>query len=316
MKMNYKKTVLALVQAAAILFFSMSAVAAQDLQRFEIWMDILQKSTDGAFNGITAVENLKANPKSRIAAFNLQALGLLYSKVDPQFTVLKKEFKKIEDGLGQIDKWNNIGNDKNKAKATKKFADQLEKEGWNKAGDNSKIGKIKKDLKQALKSLPDSDSLLVAQLVKDLAFIDSTSFNFSILETGNGLHEFRRQIRWFMIESQVLNGLITFRNPSVSCGITEYDELLSLPIAKSKYSSLTSNPALQKTCPISQCYFVALSDAVEKLGALKDKAEMAIGNTTSDTTPPDLAKAAQEISDQIHATRLLKILQSEIGMCL
>lgn len=316
MKMNYRKSILAFVQAAALLLSGSYALATQDLERFEVWMDTLQKSVEGSDSGVSGVENLKSNPKSRIAAFNLQALGMLYSEISLEFNVLKKEFKKIEDGLGQIDKWNNIGNDKNREKATKKFADVLEKEGWIKSGESSKINKIKKDLKLALEQLPDSDTQLVRKLADDLGRINSTSYDFSILEAGNGLHEFRRQIRWFMIESQVLNGLITFAKPMDACGTPEYETLLSLPIAKSKYSTLSSNPALSKTCPISQCYFVALSDAVEKLGSIKDQAEMEIGNTTSDKTPAELAAAAKQISDQLHANRLFQKLQDEIGMCL
>ena len=312
MKANLNKGILAL----AFVFVGSLAFANNEIERFDVWLNILQKSTEGAKNGEKAVEKLKDNPQSRIAAFNLQALGKLYGAVSPDFDMLKKEFKKIEDGLGTIDKWNSIGNDKNKEKATKKFAQLLEKEHWIDEGKSSKINQIRNDLQSALKNLKNSDDKLIAQLDAQLEHIESTSFDFSILEAGNGLHEYRRQIRWFMIESQVLNGLITFNKEQKSCPIEEYEELLSLPIAESKYSTLASNPGLKKTCEITQCYFVAMSDAVEKLGKLKDKAEMAIGNTTSDQTPTELIAEAQKISDQIHSTRLIKKLRSEIANCL
>lgn len=299
-----------------LFFFTPMTFAAEDMQRFNVWIDILEKSLSNAADGATAVKNLQNDPRARIAAFNVQALGKLYENIDPDFAIAKIEFQKIEDGLGLIDKWEKIKNKKNKKQATKDFANLLEKENWIKAGAESRISIIKSKLEKQIAKLQESDSDLLRLLVDQLHKIEKTDFNFSILEKGNGLHEYRRQIRWFMIEAQVLNGLLTFQADRNSCPLKEFEPLISLPIAESKYSQLNKNDQLKVTCEVSPCLIYALSDAVEKLGQIKDKAEKAIGNTKSDKTPKALAKDAEQVYRLIDSTRLLNILSKEIKSCL
>ena len=59
---------------------------------------------------------------------------------------------------------------------------------------------------------------MAKRLGNQLSRIARTEFDLSKLEEGNGLHELRRELRWFLIEVQVLNGLVQFK-PGRRCPI-------------------------------------------------------------------------------------------------
>lgn len=56
------------------------------------------------------IYKLVKTPEARIAAFNLQALGKLYIPYDALFAKMQSDFKQIEDGIGQVSKWQDLQN--------------------------------------------------------------------------------------------------------------------------------------------------------------------------------------------------------------
>jgi hypothetical protein len=293
----------------------LQADTSLDLARFEVWFQILEKPLATSNQPEAALDALLNEPRSRIASFNLQALGRLYEGLSPSFSTFRSDFKFLEDGLGQIDKWKTLKNNKNLKAARQKFASDLKTFKWIGKGQSPQLKKNRNLIKKILKNQDETRGALLQQLINQLTQIQENEFDLSQLEEGNGLHELRRKIRWFMIEAQVLNGLIQFK-ASNSCPITAFRQLMQQPIAQSKYAVLNENPDENQLCRITSCYFVGLAQAVEDFGQLKDQAEGLIGNTKSDQTPDALREQAEVFYQSLIETNVFPKLSSEIKKCL
>jgi hypothetical protein len=107
------------------------------------------------------------------------------------------------------------------------------------------------------------------ELSRRLEKIENTPYDMDQLETG--IHELRRQLRWFPIYAEALNGLFQLdekQNP-----IKAYEPMLREPIATSKYVNLP--PADRETSPIElpKSVYCALMQLTLDLGGLKDSGE-------------------------------------------
>lgn len=319
-----------LVASAFSLLFSTSAFAAGEAQqaRFAPWLSVLE-------------ESLTSNPKSekiadallkgenRIAAFNLQALGKLYSPQDEKFSsLIRGQMKILEDGIGEYDKWQSIAKESGKKKdeakaeeARKSFIKLLEKEKWIDAGKKDRLSEIKSFLKKRKWLSYDQDrSQIIAQLSAQLDSITETEYDLGRLEKrdgdGKGLHELRREIRWFMIEARVLNGLIQFQpETQASCSIPSLQGLASTSLAKSKYSTLPGSALETDPCYIEQCLFLGLSQSVNRLGELKDAAELDHEARESDRVPTELQQQAEDLYQDLKKSRIFSKLSQNLKQC-
>lgn len=308
--------------------FINSTSASEDITiLFDPWLQVLESPLKNANSGPKAVANLLAISQSRIAAFNLQALGRSFSAVNPEFDEIRDSFKTIEDGLGAIDKWKSQGNKKKEAASISQFAKKLREEKW--YGSNGKMAQLRDRIQKLTSAVEGSEKLILQRLFQSLLVIANTNFDFSGLETATGLHEYRRKIRWFMIESRMLGGLLSFKEDEQSCPSepvvdllrTEFtvnspiDEVFS-EIRSSKYSQLPSAKEEALTCQISACLFYALSDTVEKIGKIKDDVEEALGDSGSDVTPEKYKRRAEVVYERVKQTDVFRLLSSEIQPCL
>lgn len=308
---------------------SISAIAQQfqnPTQLFDKWLAILETPLVSAKSEAAAVDNLLAVSQSRIAAFNLQALGRTFSSINPEFSQIRFEFKKIEDGLGKIDKWSKQGLEKKATEAKREFAVVLKSEKW--FGAKSKIITIRKRIQNLAQNLDKPETTILKHLADALTEIYNTPFDFSGLESINGLHEYRREIRWFMIETRMLEGMVSFKPDQTACPNPAVFELfknkktestnisdLLKPIQSSKYSQLAAAKPGQLTCPVSACLFYALSDTVEKIGNIKDDVENQFGESGDDTTPEVYKKKAEKVFDKVNQTDAFNLLAAELLQC-
>ncbi len=127
-------------------------------------------------------------------------------------------------------------------------------EAWGEA----KWGSADKDLKN-----------VKAELSRRLEKIENTPYDMNDLE--GGIHELRRQLRWFPIYAEGLNGLFQLdegQNP-----IKAYEPMLREPIATSKYVTLP--PAERESSPVElpKSLYCALMQLTLDLGGLKDAGE-------------------------------------------
>ncbi len=289
--------------------------SAYQMARFNQALDSIETLLKSDQDAEKVVRNMIDSSDGRIAAFNLQALAKIYAKQNDLFGTLRKDFKTIEDGIGTADKWIKLKNKEKEKKAVSDFAVVLRKEEWSVAGTSPKMQKIRNDLQNYAWPTPAQDrQFILGQLGLDLEKIKATAYDFSKLEEGNGLHEFRREVRWFTIKARVLNGLFKFKAGN-ACPVEELKPLLSLPIATSKYAQLPANPSEKNTCAITQCLFVDMASIVESVGAIKDEVEQLIGNTGSDETPEKLRKKVEAIYDSFKSRDTLTRLGVDLKSC-
>ncbi|MBI1945334.1 MAG: hypothetical protein HYS27_06545 [Deltaproteobacteria bacterium] len=107
------------------------------------------------------------------------------------------------------------------------------------------------------------------EMVRRLEKVASTDFDMHDLQ--GGMHELRRQLRWFPIFTESLNGLVQLddkKNP-----VAAYEPLLQVTLATSKYVTLPDDSREAGAIRISKSLYVALMQATLDLGGLKDAGE-------------------------------------------
>ena len=281
---------------------------------FDKWLDVLEAPLLRATGSKDAVDQLVAESGSRIAAFNIQALGRTFKAIDPAFSSIRFDFKMIEDGLGQMDKWHSLDNPEKEALAKKAFALQLKEGKW--YGKKSRILELRKTIHALSAQVKNPESAILRDLAEAATDFFETPFDFSGLESDNGLHEYKREIRWFLIQSRTLDGMLSFKPNQNVCPNPDLFNVYDLKsVQKSKYAQLPVAKQGQYTCQISACLFYGLSDTVERIDSVKADAEHAIGNTDSDLTPPELKIKAEKIYNRINKTNVFNLLADELKDC-
>ncbi|MCB0377699.1 MAG: hypothetical protein KDD33_04340 [Bdellovibrionales bacterium] len=218
---------------------------------------------------------------------------------------------------------------KNIKKGLKKS--KYENNPWFPFTSDSKLARIEQDLNQYDWKPYDKDrKYVVKHLIDHMENLEKTRFNFSLLEdteTEKGLHEYRREVRWFAMKAGVINGTISFLDdwnnpnddgddcPNLALKGIVKDEALK----ESKYSKLPQSPFPEReaVCGISRCLFYKISDIVAKVGDIKDEVErgnFAGGN--GNVTPPDAQKAVEEIYREMVKLELLPQIRYQLNKCL
>lgn len=268
----------------------------------------------------------------RPASFALQALCRLYEKEDDAtFKAMRDDFKALEDGIGQYDKWYTFhqaavsqGKDKAtidglKAKvdaALKTFNTLLTSRGFINKDDPKAaglVGKHEEWLKAyKWKARNEDREVILKHLSKELEDLVETKYDMKILEHGDGVHELRRDVRWILIEQLQIGGMITLKDPK-TCSISAY---ASLPLTD-RYAQLRSSPLEPNPCQIDGCVVAATARAVNNLGDLKDQAEIElnINPGLGDVTPERLQKPAQDLYDDVVKNKLFETYKSQIDAC-
>lgn len=313
------------------------------LARFAPWMKTLDQLLRSDTSPQKVADRLLES-QARVAAFNLQALGKLYSDEDKLFDRLRSEFKNLEDAIGEFDKWRKIyekyveklqesghspAEVKEKSDPYRKKAEQARRDFTKMLVDDrwvvpagsddgtSRLRAIWKSLQkdvQWLDYMKDRE-LMLGVLAKQLKKVDQTEFDFSRLEEGDGLHEFRRELRWFTIEARVLNGMLQFRPNPNACPIDRFAALVhDKNLTSGKYSTLPSSATEISPCLVSQCLFLAVVKMVEDVGELKDKAER-ITKGETDEVPAEIRKKAEKIYSAMKESELLPTFRDELKTC-
>lgn len=107
------------------------------------------------------------------------------------------------------------------------------------------------------------------ELSRRLSKIESTPYDMNELE--DGIHELRRDLRWFPIYAESLNGLFQLddkQNP-----IAAYKDMLAHPIASSKYVNLPNADREKNPIELPKSVYCALMQLTLDLGTLKDAGE-------------------------------------------
>lgn len=300
---------------------------AAQMQRFQVWIDVLKKALPPGASVDKAVDELLGG-QNRVAAFNLQALGRLYENDDRLFKSLRSRFKELEDSIGEYNKWLEISDaaarrragrdevrslESKKIQAKESLKELLQRGNWVAPPGKSELEKIEANLKSFRWVSYEADKQnMLKQLIKQLKKVGETQYDLSHLEEGKGLHELRRELRWFLIKARVLNGMVTFKQGE-QCPIAHYGKLGTMPIASSKYSQLVPSSLEITPCSISRCLFLGLVDMTEELGSAKDAAEQR--NINSDLVPQSMREKAERKYGDMIRLRLIDATVSELKTC-
>lgn len=257
-------------------------------QRFEQYLIQIEMLLAQAYESKRPALWLYEND-ARTPFFMLEALGRLYEGMhdEKRFKKIRTWAKELEDGLGNIDFYDNYlkqfqNNHAIPVTAISYISDQLDNsvvnldrfllnKKW--VGEYPKMtSKIRKNLEKIDWKKEKKECLLAtAKIVVDCdyinEFIAKTRKGFTELEAE--VHELRRDIRWLSIYAKSTDGLIqladTFEDQS------HLQQFITDEVRQSPFNKMPEVGTLKSIILLEQNNFYALSNWIFKLGTLKDK---------------------------------------------
>lgn len=305
-----------------LLLFSVHSSAVEirgeaQIERFQIWIRDLRTSMTISPDAEVVVQKLVAS-EARNATFHIQGLARLYQFQDSRFKTIWGEVKELEDSIGTYDMWKTLDPIKGE-QAKQDLIRLLAKRGWSKRGQSPKLDAISASLNSYNWDNYDGDRAYALEKIKlQLDVLSRAQYDMTRLEKrdgdGKGLHEFRREMRWFLIEAKALNGLIGYdSNPY--CSVSEYKGLPQSTWATHKYAKFTRGAFESDPCLVEQCLILGMVKAVDGLGDLKDASEKDAVSREADRVPASLVPVATALYREIKETRVLSRLSENILRC-
>ncbi len=268
-----------------LLTTTLSAKPGDARARFEIFMKELRPILE-LEQTPEAIADRLAKGNSRLALFRLESLCRLYE--DDFADVMSKwrdRTKSFEDILGKyVDSINNV-----------KFATQVK-------ADRRAIAWLEEKRKEAREKLvaymihkdnkwirPEGGKTALTKFGEDLdgldfdTMIDDRKYlrhqldwqlgklvdeEWDLRDLDGGLHKYRRQIRWFLLNVQSLAGMVVLDD---ACPVAEYAGLMDHPLATSPYVRIPGKEPHPLKIP--KCLFIALTQLSEEFGEMKDLRE-------------------------------------------
>lgn len=222
----------------------------------------------------------------RTPLFMLEGLSRLYSHShNPKFfNKLKKEIKRFEDHLGEIDFYDNLCEEfRTNKKLPKEIFSHFEEKLASKIKELNKYlvkekwlnGKKVKSIRAKLEELKWQEEKQDIKSIKSTYKEQATHLHevisdpkFMMNDIEFDVHEYRRKIRWMSIYPNALNGavkLITEKPVNEKLNSFLTPEVLSSP-----YVKIRAAKELIYHIELSKINFLALSWAISELGDLKD----------------------------------------------
>ena len=244
-------------------------------------------------NDIDELIDVLISSDTRNDLFRLQALIRIYKKQKNKnaqlFEQLMLKIKGLEDAIGKYSEKmaflkfaKTIGADQSSVipyieKEAEHFKDSLKRElqnEWSQSGDRNdgvqsfieimsevKWMKYKKDKKFVIKR--------IQNMIKK---VSRTEYDMSALQEG--IHEYRRQVRWTLLYVQSLQGLINFKQGAGSSTNDDLNSSLAdLEKLNNKYLRFNTYESEKHPVKISFPYYMKLTDIVKNIGDLKDLGE-------------------------------------------
>jgi hypothetical protein len=290
--------------------------------------------------------------KARNQFFRLESLLRLYQRAFPDFEKYLAAVKEMEDGIGAY----------SYTVDSLKFAeDQFKRENQRTAASPAQLAeqqKIVEGLRKkeaaarvvftrlvdrstlsadlpALRSELDSSltgwparrdlEYVNGELVRLLKDVKDTRYDFNQLE--DGIHEFRRQLRWFPMMIDSLDGLILLRDdPKGACPVPALESLAGTRAATHRYSNPPLSYPASHPCSISRCLLWPVVKTVDEIGRLKDEAEgraaveaaLAVDDdhvAWSTRVSADEIARAKTIRAELLSSHALDLLMGQLSSC-
>jgi hypothetical protein len=254
-------------------------------ERFTIQIDaliaILSKTKNQKEKGKYFYRN-----KARDVLFRLEALCRLYREIHDKklFDAWYKKFKALEDVLGVMDYHESLylefaGYKELKTQASKIYLGKFEEEaqylteiireqGWQ---DGTALSEFREVINHAEWKPEEEDALayglvMCNELDKVVTRYREGELNPFKLEEG--VHEFRRRIRWVSIYASASNGLVQLRkNEMLRSDLKKY---CTPEVVASPFNIMPRQRGLRYSIVVQAPAFYALSWLITELGTLKD----------------------------------------------
>lgn len=307
---------------------------------------------DGSDGAPNTLGDSLIDGNARNQLFRLESLLRLYTREFPDFEKYRRDVKELEDGLGAYtfaaDSLS-FGKDRFKKEnqtqapdAARKAEQEKVLEGLEKKKEMARVVFAKLVERSTLASdLPELRSVVRSSLAgwspsKDLGFVNHElqrtlkkvrygRFDFNKLE--DGIHEFRRQLRWFPLLIDSLDGLILVRDdPPGVCPVPALEALAGSGAAKHRYSNPAHGFPATHPCTISRCLLWPVTKTIRDIGNIKDEAqgnaavESALDDVYTDVassnrvTPQEIARATA-IRTELFSSRALDTLMDQLSSC-
>ena len=315
--MNFKTLI-----AFSIFILSMNSFALNRLNPSIEKIEKLMKTVASKNNPASYILNTSA----RVLAFNTQSIARLYRKEESNLSKVYKDYKKLEDLIGGVKKWkelldyavaNGASNSKIKnlqqnLESSERILNDFLKQGWL----DQSIFKIHYEKTSFLDDLSDEQEreLTLSLVVKSLNKFDRTKFDLSYLEHGDGLHEFRRELRWQVYNVVNLGGLIDYKRNVFSCSLVSFDkESLT---KTNKYTKITKI-FNEESCLIDYCLINEIALMVSHFGVIKDEVEGYLNTIgiNDDRTPAAYYERAISLELEWENKNVISTLVGQLNQC-
>jgi hypothetical protein len=261
----------------------------------------------------------------RSTLFQLQALGRMYrknsdKKIAKFAKALRDDTQDLEDKLGRIDMLKTVGRTADAEAAAKKLFAEMPGAGWVAGkGLGPKFTEWEDGFREIEWPKNSKDDAFVFETARDqLEKLIDSDYDMNLLE--GGLHELRRELRWWLLYVQSADGLIQKSNVGefacADCAQPFTDSI------DPRYTAVPANPNIKdsKICYISATAFDQIVGAVGAFGKLKDRAELIVehDDATSrlDQTPADIAADGRVAYQKLKDSKLLQKLRKQLKDCM
>jgi len=232
----------------------------------------------------------------RTPYFQLQGLARIDASISKHDHAAEKwlnDFKLLEDAFGKYDFWIAAIAQNKKWKFNKKIDAYLQEQvliqlgvlearlidsGWLQrtptgfSFHNTPIATFQKEASKAdwhphKKEKKKLLKLFVEEAMEIQDKLKSKEIDLNMVEEG--IHEFRRKLRWLSIYSSALNGKVTIGKHNESSPLKQY---ITPANQSSVYGRLPKNPEEKELVEFLPGGFYAMSDLIKKIGEIKDPA--------------------------------------------
>jgi hypothetical protein len=267
------------------------AEASRFIENFEQKSKKLEKILVQSEKPETAAQAILAEASSyRSVVFQVQAMGRVLSGVHEDFNFLRFEFKKLEDGIGENKKWMELGNVEKQSEAAEKFTDLLASEAW--VGESGKFKLLKGQFGEAISRHNVTEAQVIQYWIAEADKIKNKKYDLSQLEGKIGLHEFKRDLRWVLLEMMVFPNVIGLDSDLENCPLSKKNIEYAVAGQDLKYAKLPSARDAGSAVAISSCLVATLAHLVEDIDALKTDSEKFLKDHSDNKVPPDIQDKA------------------------
>jgi hypothetical protein len=325
-------------------------ITARFSRQIEPLVSFFQPGESGG--GPEAIAEALLDAKARTQFFRLESLLRLYVRAFPDFDRYLASVKEVEDGIGAysfaVDSLKFAEDEfkkedqRNAASPTRRIEQEKALEVLRKKKAAARVTfarlveestldtdlpQLRVQLGSSLAGWPASRDLeyVNGELQRVLRDVKDNRYNFNKLE--DGIHEFRRQLRWFPMMIDSLDGLVMLRDdPPGSCPVPSLESLKGTRAATHRYSNPELSFPATHPCTISRCLLWPVVKTIDDIGKLKDQAE---GNAAveaaldfdddhvewSNKVSAEEIAQAKTIRNELLASHALDSLMGQLASC-